>query len=214
MLAEIAERLSQLTPSVQTGSDRKEHVRITLKSEEVRFRFSTLNLVLWHSTKTIQVASWMILNLADERAEIRLDITKAIGNAHEFEMLDPLTSRRTISKLDLSGAIRPPRAILDYLSAPNPSLDGRTRWLWPDLTEIAVPACLNDLPLVLRMLRGRAQAVDLPGSVRPHRISKLCLVEYETYSLDTRITFTKIVQVMTENGGSLRIADWGGVEFE
>ncbi|KIO22378.1 hypothetical protein M407DRAFT_28097 [Tulasnella calospora MUT 4182] len=206
-LAEIAEGILRFFPCSRKAVDWEEHVHITVGASESKFSSSTHDLVLSHSTQRIQLTKWMILNLADELVEITLHINDPTWNADQLEMLDVAILRRKVSKLDI-GICTPVwqrRAILKYLSSPNPCLDGQTRWSLPDLTEVALPVADDDLPLILRVLRGRAQAIDLPGSVRPQNVIKLHLSEQTIDSLETTEILAEIDNLVRGNGGSLTI---------
>ncbi|KIO22375.1 hypothetical protein M407DRAFT_118946 [Tulasnella calospora MUT 4182] len=59
------------------------------------------------------------------------------------------------------------------------------------------------------MLRGRAQAIDLPGTVRPQNVIKLHLSEQTIDSLETTELLAEIDSLMRGNGGCLTIVRWG-----
>ncbi|KAG8921903.1 hypothetical protein FRC00_008064 [Tulasnella sp. 408] len=209
-LAQIVEGVSQFLPRLRTRAEWEERVHITLGSPNVTFRSSTFHLDFSHSTRRMQLAKWMILNLVDELVEIALYIIDPTWNAAQLEMLDLPTLRRTVSKLNISPTVWQPRAILEYLSSPTPGLDGQALWPLPNLTELAVPVNADDLAVILRMLRCRAQAIELPGSVRPQTIIELRLTEYAIGSLDDTERMSEIDSFMRGNGGSLKIVPWGG----
>ncbi|KAG8912770.1 hypothetical protein FRC00_003807 [Tulasnella sp. 408] len=209
-LAQIVEGVSQFLPSLRTRAEWEERVHIAIGSPNVTFRSSTFHLDFSHSTRRMQLAKWMILNLVDELVEIALYISDPTWNAAQLEMLDLPTLRRTVSKLNIGPTVWQPRAILEYLSSPTPGLDGQALWPLPNLTELAVPVNADDLAVILRMLRCRAQAIDLPGSVRPQTIIELRLTEYAIGSLDGTERISEIDSFMRGNGGSLKIVPWGG----
>ncbi|KIO22373.1 hypothetical protein M407DRAFT_28092 [Tulasnella calospora MUT 4182] len=208
-LAQIAEGISQIFPRVWKATDREERVRIAVGCWEVRLSSSTLQLVFSGYPQTIQLAKWTILNLVDELEEINLSINDYTWNASQLEMLDLPTLGRKVSKLDINADVRERRAILEYLSSPDRGSDSQTRWPLPDLTEVALAVTADDLPGILRMLRGRAQAIDLPGSLRPQGIIGLHLSEDARHSLDITDILAEIDSLLRGNGGSLTIMRWG-----
>ncbi|KIO15988.1 hypothetical protein M407DRAFT_34380 [Tulasnella calospora MUT 4182] len=207
-LAEIAEEILRFFPCSRKAVDWEERVYITVGSPGITFSSSTHNLTFSHSTRRIQLTKWMILNLADELVEITLYINDSTWNANQLEMLDVATLRRKVSKLAIGTTVWQRRSILKYLSSPNPVLDGQTRWPFPELTEVALPVTADDLPLILRMLRGGAQAIDLPGTIPPQNVIKLHLSEQTIDSLETTELLAEIDSLVRGNGGSLTIVRW------
>ncbi|KIO22377.1 hypothetical protein M407DRAFT_28096 [Tulasnella calospora MUT 4182] len=206
-LAQIAEGILKLFP--WKAADGEERVRITVAPWEATLSSSTLHLVFSHSTRTTQLTKWMILNFLDDLEEIWLSINDDTWNTNQLEMLDLPTLRRKVSKLDITASVLERNAILEYLSNPNPGFDGQNRWPLPDLTELALTVTAEDLPVILRMLRGRAQAIGLPGSVRPQSVIRLHLSENARNSLDTTEILAEIDSLLRGNGGSLTILRWG-----
>ncbi|KAG9046301.1 hypothetical protein FS837_004659 [Tulasnella sp. UAMH 9824] len=211
-LAQMNEGISHFLPRLRARGEWGERVHITIGSPTVTFRSSTLRLDFAHynGTRTIQLTQWMILNLVDELVEIALDVNDPTWNVAQLEMLDLPTLRRTVSTLNIGPIVWQPRGILEHLSSPISGLDGQTRWPLPNLTELAALVNADDLAVILRVLRCRAQAIDLPGSARPQTLIELRLTEYPIGFPDYTERISEIDNFMRGHGGSLKIVPWGG----
>ncbi|KAG8915493.1 hypothetical protein FRC00_003832 [Tulasnella sp. 408] len=198
-------RLGAREVMVKAMANQGECLQIKVDDMDVSFSISTIEFELSHPTEVVQVAKWMVQNLADESMDIYLCIQDPEFGAEQLHFLIPPTIRRRVSKLRFWYQCG---SITQYLSSGKLDSEGQLQWPLSHLREIDI-ICYGQSNLfdLLCMLQARADAANTLEAGAPSKIMELHLGYYMTLDSGSLELISKIDKFMEQNEGNLITLD-------